>query len=430
VKTAACSTLGLIGAESKVPELTSMLEDLTPEVVGAACFALGQLGEAGASAAKEVASKLEEPRSRAGALHALGAMKADAFEYGCDVANCLGDEDADVRVLAAQLIGQMGEAFVTSDGFNVLKSFIEHTDGRYRCAACLAISLLGECAASEASMIANLVDDPFEEPVVTELTLGGAQGRVDASVRKVRCAAAVALGSLGPAGVDNGSRIARLLDSQDYETRLAACEAFALMGEEGKEFSPKVVALLEDPQPAVRARAAHACGKLQDGDACNDLADLIQDKAPSVREEAILAIAGLGEDCWEHIEKIFGKTSDYNPHVRAAALKALGKMDERGQAYAGVVAMKLLEHEAVIVRVAALESLGCMGCFGAAFAEEVAACLDDTSPEVQAKACYALGEFGEEADPYRSLLVEMCEHQIKQVRQAASKAVNRLKELS
>merc|ERR1712217_280740 len=71
-----------------------------------------------------------------------------------------------------------------------------------------------------------------------------------------------------------------------------------------------------------------------------------------------------------------------------------------GMYYAGVVAQRLLDQEAPIVKIAALEALGDMQDHGAVYAEVVADYLQDPIPQVRAAAACAMGKMGTEAEPF------------------------------
>jgi len=272
--------------------------------------------------------------------------------------------------------------------------------------------------------VKELLFDSFEESPTNSITAGGARSRLPATFRIVKCAAAVALGSMGSKGADYMDDVSRLLDDDNWEVRVAACDGLAAMGESAKEQASKVISLFEDGRYMVRSRAAAACGKLKDPDVAASLAELFPDKCPAVREEALLALAELGEDGEEHIEKVFEKLEDLSPVVRAAAARALGRM-EKGSLYAGRV-VQLLQEEAIIVRVAVIEALGLMRERGAAYMEEVAEALNDLSPEVRAAAATSLGKMGNDAlDNFAADLRRLCDDPNASVAKAAKEALTK-----
>merc|ERR1712187_395025 len=103
----------------------------------------------------------------------------------------------------------------------------------------------------------------------------------------------------------------------------------------------------------------------------------------------------------EYVEKVFEKIMDYSPSVRAASIKALGKMGEKGMFYAGAVAQRLMaEEEAEPVQVAAIEALGNMGDHGAVYADVVSEYLQNPLASFRAAAVASLGKMGSEAEIY------------------------------
>jgi len=246
----------------------------------------------------------------------------------------------------------------------------------------------------------DLLDDDYSDPAASALVVGGCRSKLPASMRKPKCAAAAAIGLICEnAGesieVDQyASEVSRLLNDEDWEVRLAGCDSLALMGERGKEQAAKLATLFDDEKFAVRARAAYACGKLKDPDVASGIADLIGDSSPSVREEAMLALAELGDEGSEYIEKVFEKMTDFSPTVRAASVAALGKMGEKGQLYAGAIAHMLLDYEAPVVTIAAIEALGNMEDHGAAYAEAIQPYLHEELPQTRQAASEALTKLG------------------------------------
>eukprot|EP00439_Symbiodinium_sp_Y106_P027634 s6369_g3.t1 len=94
VRFGACSALGGMKAEDCMEDLKEKLADPSPEVQGAACLALGRMGVAGTKYAEMIVPKPgTHPRSK----------------YCEKVVECLCDEDAETRALAASVVGKMSE---------------------------------------------------------------------------------------------------------------------------------------------------------------------------------------------------------------------------------------------------------------------------------------------------------------------------------
>jgi len=429
VRCGACAALGAFEASAHTDQIAALLNDKSPEVQGAACLALGKLGKAGGRSVADVASKTEEPRSRLQAIYALGSMEAEGAKHCDRVVACLSDEDAEIRLTAAQLCGKMAKAVKESGtAWGKLVGLLGDSDGHIRCAAALALGYMGEEAIDMCDSLKDMLVDDFGESGVNAMTAGGCRSRMPPSARKARCAAAAALGLIAETGgevaVDvYSAEVANLLNEEDWETRMVACEALAMMGEGAREQAAKLSAIFDDEHFSVRAKAARACGKLKDTECASGLADLIADNCPSVREEAMLALAELGDDGSEYIEKVFEKLNDFSPSVRAAAMTALARMGEKGQCYAGAIARCLTEYEAPFVRIAAIEALGNMEEHGAAYADIVADFLEDQLPAVRAAAAASLGKMGPEAEAFSGLIKALADDPSSEVKKAVGKAV-------
>jgi len=433
VRCGACAALGAFEARESIAKLKALLTDKSPEVQGAACMALGKLGEAGAQSASDVAEKLDEPRSRLQALYALGSMGEEGSKFSEKVIDCITDDDAEVRLAAAQQAGQMAAAVKDSGtAWGKLSGLTANSDGYVRCAAALAVGYMGEHGADLCDSLKDLLSDDFADAGVNALTVGGCRSRMPPSTRKAKCAGAAGLGLVAQSGAEvavdvYASEVASLLNDEDWEVRMVACESLAMMGEKAKDQATKLSAIFDDEKYAVRAKAAHACGKLKDADVASGLADLIADSCPSVVEEAMLALAELGDDGAEYIEKIFEKINAYSPTVRAAAITSLGKIGEKGHFYAGAVAQRLMEYEAPFVRVAAIEALGNMEDHGAVYAEVVADFLQDQLPQVRAAAAASLGKMGPEGEAFAPDIKALTNDPVGEVQKAAGQAVATLK---
>lgn len=420
VRCVACAALGSIGATSEVSALVEMFQDESPEVQGAACIALGTLGDSRTAA--DVAKFIDNPRSRAQALTALGEMGTASLgdEQLEAICKCLQDEDQETRAIAAMVIGKKAKYVAASAKvFRRVTDLLKHKDGRFRSSAAVALGCMGERGASEAAALVLLLEDDFEESVANALVVGGVRARAAAPLRKPKCAAAVALGSMPLTGARYANDLARLLLDDDWETRLCACDALGMLGQAATSLSDNVGKLLGDEMYSVRAKAASTLGKLGDATCAQALADVLADNSAAVREEALLAIASMGFEAQEHAGKVFEQLSAHSPNVRCAAVKCLGQMGEKGQFYAGPVAQRLVQEEETRVKIAALEALGLMGDRGAAYVEDVAACIQDAMPQVRAQAALTLGKMGIEGAAFLEDVRYLCNDPHETVRKSA-----------
>lgn len=403
VRFAACLALGTLQAVDCVEYIRNMLQDESVEVQGAACVALARLGVA---VAEEVAERLRKPRSRLLALTALGLMGTGAG-YCQEVCECLTDDDAEIRLCAAATIGQMAaEVHLDLFCFGRLLELLDHQDGQVRCAAALALGYMGSEAFDKRHVLRHLVKDSFEESAVTALTVGGCSGPTPATCRKARCAAAVALGRIaGPNGLaEDAEAVGKLLDSEDWEVRICGLEALALMGAAARSQSTRVMKMMKDKMYIVRAKAAVAVSKLRSSQLYEDLANLLDDPCPSVREQALLAFAELGEDGDSHVNQVRSLLDDKSDNVRAACYTALGNLGERGHYCAGIIVQNLSQESEPLVVAAAIDALGCMEQRGAVYADLVSAFEKHPHPSVRAAAVRSLPKMGVQSSKLRSIM--------------------------
>lgn len=404
VRFGACVALGGVQATECLEDIKELLTDSSPEVQGAACVALGTLGYEGWKHADDAAERLSDPRSRLLALKALGLMSSQGTRHCEAVVDCLADEDAEVRLMAASVVGKMAAAVKEEhSAFAKVLDLAEHQDGRLRCAAALAIGYMGQEAFEQRYVLKSLLVDNFEEPAINGQTVGGCRTRAPPACRKVKCAAAAALGHIAAATegedwAELSGEVGRLLDSPDWEARLCGLEAIAMMGRGARGQSYKVAALFDDDMYVVRAKAALAAGKIRDPKACDGLADLLEDRCPTVREQALKAIAELGEDGDDYTDQVQNCLQDSSSTVRAAACRTLASVGEKGHFYAGAVAQRLYQaSEDVLVLVAAMEALERMSVRGASYAEVVAGYLQDGRIQVRLAAEHSLSSMGTDA---------------------------------
>merc|ERR1712039_822061 len=122
VKEEALIALGALGDEGAefIEKVFEKVLDYNPAVRGAACKALGMMGEKGMYYAGVVAQRLleqEAPIVKIAALEALGEMQDHGAVYAEVVADYLQDPIPQVRAAAAAALGKMGteaEPFVGS----------------------------------------------------------------------------------------------------------------------------------------------------------------------------------------------------------------------------------------------------------------------------------------------------------------------------
>jgi HEAT repeat protein len=150
------------------------------------------------------------------------------------------------------------------------------------------------------------------------------------------------------------------LTSTEAEERRDALMKLSLMRR--PEASRAAVASLNDPEPSVRAAAAHALTSAPSGDAASALIPLLQDKLEFVRREVAYALGDTrSHDAVGPLTNLLA--TDKEMSVRAAAALALGRIKDESAVIALAKAIderppkkKAAEYE--FVKRAAVESLG------------------------------------------------------------------------
>eukprot|EP00421_Protoceratium_reticulatum_P036145 CAMPEP_0168458842 /NCGR_PEP_ID=MMETSP0228-20121227/52598_1 /TAXON_ID=133427 /ORGANISM="Protoceratium reticulatum, Strain CCCM 535 (=CCMP 1889)" /LENGTH=549 /DNA_ID=CAMNT_0008473979 /DNA_START=69 /DNA_END=1718 /DNA_ORIENTATION=+ len=403
VRCAALKAIGLLGDVSLLDRVVKCLSDTSQQVAAASCLSLGLMG---ARISQEhvdlLAQRLDEASTRPAALEALAALGEDVAGRHSDrvVSQCLPDPDVLTRERAILAIGSFAGSVAGDEG--LMERIVEQLRSQEpfgRCAAALALGHLGLPALARAQSVAALLEDSGEDKTGLALQVSGAFMRQPAAMKKPRCAALTALGMMGKAWAEQAgdsdewefeSKIEVMLRDEDWEVRACALGAVLEMGEKSKVDVDIVAELLEDETHRVRMRACNVLGVLKAADKVEQLSDLFDDSAPSVRAAALLAVGSIGEDAADHAAKIFKRLSDHVDAVRAAAVRAVGQLGEYGRCFAGVLVEVIQEEHSAEVRKEILEALAQMENYGAAFADEIAEFLDDEAESVRVAAMGAL----------------------------------------
>ena len=155
------------------------------------------------------------------------------------------------------------------------------------------------------------------------------------------------------------------------------------IAEDERRFAPELAKALTHADPAVRARAALAVGRLQDSTTVAALHPLLADARPEVRREAVFALGQIGHRSAR--EGLEARLVDSDPDVVLLAVEALGKLGDKG-ATAKVV--KLLSSPLASQRATAAVALWRLAdstALGTLIAHH-----DDPEPEVRWRVLYAL----------------------------------------
>lgn len=234
-----------------------------------------------------------------------------------------------------------------------------------------------------------------------------------------------ALAALQTMGASAYTAALACFDRSDEVERAAICNLVAQTGQGGEAVERVIGQALSDDAPLVRRKAALAAGALSSVDLVAPLTSLLDDENPSVRDAALYALRQRCSSDGELIrtvaaqmvaaesserrraaallcaasgdsEQLARLIKDEDPQVREAAVRVVGRLGLTGVSSHLVMA---LVDEAEDVRIAAAEALG--GCCGpAAAVEPLRLALQDASSWVQAAALRSLVEqVGEAALP-------------------------------
>ena len=158
-----------------------------------------------------------------------------------------------------------------------------------------------------------------------------------------------------------------------------------LRAEDGRQAKdPRLLGALHDGDPALRQRAALACGRLQDSTLVPALVPLLDDPDAGVRQEAAFALGQVGHRSARlPLEKAAGAPGDFE--LQRLAIEALGKLGDRAATPRVIAALSdptaRTREEAAV----ALWRLADSTALGALLAHHA-----DPDPEVRWRVLYAM----------------------------------------
>lgn len=252
-------------------------------------------------------SMCRKPSCAAAAL--LGALGVKAQASCPKVAAGLSSPDGEMRSECAAALGKMGGDQFESELIDLMDDPLP----RVVAAACAGLGALADLSESSASAaaaekMAECLDD--KSPVV-------------------RAAAAAALGRMHEEALEHLNALARKMEDPVWSVRVACIEAIAgpSCGERGQMYAANVCRHVFDQDFQVRVAAVQALMRMGErgGAFAEEVASLLQDPFPEMREEALKALAAFGPVVagpWkQEIERV--SQQDSLDRVKAEALKTL-----------------------------------------------------------------------------------------------------------
>lgn len=140
---------------------------------------------------------------------------------------------------------------------------------------------------------------------------------LDQTDTETRQLATLALGKIGDSRAV--APLAGALQTWEVE-RASAGEALAMIGGEAVT---KLMELMDDPNPAVRATAARSLGAINNSRSVQRLCAASDDPEESVRKNAALALEAIGR---RNVEALFNPLHSHTAPVRQAAIAALSQV--------------------------------------------------------------------------------------------------------
>ena len=296
VRLAAMEPLVELGfVEAVQPLLHLVLYDESETVRKAAAATLGRLAPSDAAGRLGQVAEHEDPELRILAVEGLGEM-GDLAAIDPLFKSALTDEDFRVRQAAARGLGKTGHP----RALNLVWAAFNNEDADLRVAA---TEILGE-------MGNRWAIGPLAEAALYDVE------------RRVRIAAAKALGKLEP--IEALERMLGPLERGNSQVRVAAAEAMAYL-RNGNALVPLAEAALLDDVKAVRTAAAMSMGVLDSERAVQLVLPFLEEARGNIRLAAVEALSNIGnESAAEHLPDLV--LFDELVGVRRAAARTIGSL--------------------------------------------------------------------------------------------------------
>lgn len=439
------------------PVLKELKEKLTSpdEEVGAeACTALGLLGgfmagdiliEAfyeGSQSVKEKAGQTlvrlanetvieklialfreENVSVRNRAMEAVSQIGSDAVPL---LKVSLQDEDSDVRIFSANVLGVIGDNSATDA---LISSLLEDDNENVRFASAEALGLIGDRRAIAPLIQAFNADEWLHHPAVEALGRIGAEEALDLLIDVMkddwlRYPGLEALGNIGsPGTVDR--IIDQLKDDNEMVVQAAVCALAKIERKQatgifekirGMNIQEKLTSALSSPDTQTRVSAITAIGWVGEAELLPRLVRELESRDEGVFRAAFEAVKLIGISNRSALIDVFLQSGAENRGVLAEIMGEIGSKE-----FADAL-VKALSADDSNVRIASVVSLGRIG--DARSAEPLLPCMSDPDGDVRKAAATALGHL-KAAEAIRGL-TSMLEDPYQDVREAAAESLGRM----
>ena len=216
----------------------------------------------------------------------------------------------------------------------------------------------------------------------------------DESLRDNAAEALVRQGEKVQPEIDN---IAKLLD--DKQLCWTALDTLKRLGRVSEKQLPKIVALLSDGDPRLRATALGAIGSMGEASRqfISQVNQRLDDPSPEVQSAAIQAVVNLSSDQASAAALLSQRLNDTPSVVRITALNALGRMGASSNSFSLAMAKQLTARESEVAN-AAIRALGAIPGAAERHLSEIASLLD--KPETREATIAVMGSVGPPAQRY------------------------------
>ena len=440
----AVETFGLVGAEAVEPlRQTLSVEDR--EARASAALALGEIGQAALPAAQQLAELArQDPASlvRGSAIEALRRLGypdllpllLERLASGAEADPETVEEEADQKAAVDALLLLRPAEQVTVPA---LIPLLQSPEAALAARAAHVLGRIGPPAqAAIPSLVRRLEGDPTREATYVEALANIGPAAAPPLLSK--------LGQVNPSALSNHwsfsslkametravPALAAALSDANDQVRLAALLLLADLGPQARSASSRVVGLVEDPEPLVRAQAIHTALALDASlqPVRRQLIDLLNDPNPPVRAATALAMPSLGDEAKEAVPALLVLADDPDPNLAAIAVQALGAVpaDNKEQIARRLVVKVDSSH--LSLRKATIQTLGHLGAAAELAVDQIDPVAREAEKDLRMVAIEALGNIG--APTGRATLTELIKDEDSDIRASAALALGKLNDAS